>query len=108
MQPTKPLILVRGGPQRFVTGPQPPNAPLFSPDLRFGLERRFHFNGTGPDFQVGSFTLQESATLTRDGSEEFVERVGKLLNALLDQLLCDVIQRDAVSLQLGKDRASAF
>ena len=43
----------------------------------------------------------------RNSAKQLVERVHKLLDPLLDQLFRDLIQRDAVLLESGEDRAGA-
>ena len=50
--------------------------------------------------------VHQCAALPRDGAEQFVERIRELLNALDNQFVGDLLQRDAVALQFGDHRAS--
>ena len=60
-----------------------------------------------PDCEAGAIAFEQRAAPPRDGAEQLVERVGELLHALVDQLFRDLLQRDAVLLQLGEYRAGA-
>ncbi len=107
-EPAEPPVLVRPGPKRLVAGPKPPNASVLAPDLHFLLEGGLHLRGARPDLQAGAIALNQPAAAARDGAKQLVERVRELLHALLDQLVRDLLQRDAVLLQLGEHRAGAI
>ena len=57
------------------------------------------------DIQTDVITLKQGAAPQRNDAEQLVECVGKLLNAVRNQFLGDLLQQDAVLLQLSEHRA---
>ena len=61
----------------------------------------------GVDIQADVITLKQRTAALRNGAEQLVERVRELLHAVRNQFLRDLLQRDAVLLQLSEHRARA-
>jgi hypothetical protein len=94
-QPAQPLILVRRGPQRLVAGPQAADPSLPAPDLGLGRKRRLRLIPAGFDPLAAIGSAKGPVTASGDGSEQRVEGVCELLNAVYDQVAGDLLQGDA-------------
>ena len=108
VQPAEPFVLVRPGPQRLVAGPKPPDAPVLAPDFHLRFEGGLHLRrsparspggGDRPQAACGGGCAMAPSSLSNASANCCTPSV--------DQFLRDLLQRDAVLLQLGEHRAGA-
>src|SRR6185312_6030574 len=95
VHPADPFILVGPGPQALVAVPKAANAALLAPEIE--LLRIFLLQLIRQtEIQGGAIALEQIAAAARDRAQKFVEGIGKLLDAIDDQIIRHALERNAV------------
>ncbi|MGY4314565.1 hypothetical protein ACVWW1_003892 [Bradyrhizobium sp. JR3.5] len=98
-QPAQPFVLVIAGPDRLVLVPEPSDLGRRTPFLGAFLDRLLDAGAERQLLMVDA-AAERGRALVGDRAVQLVGRVGEQLDAVLDQLLGDRIERDAGLLQL--------
>src|SRR5262249_47968970 len=101
-EPAQPLAFVGSRPYPGIACPEPAHHPTDPPRLQRCRTRAFELRRQFETLAVQRIAKKRPA-LARDGAEQLVERVGEELHALLHQLRCYLVKRDARFVQPAQD-----
>ena len=102
VQPAQPFVLVGAGPDRFVVLPEPADFRRGAPVFGRLLDRLADIAAERQRLPVEA-CAEHGGALVRDRAVELVGGIGEQLDAVLDQLGRDRIERDAGLFELGED-----